>query len=157
MSLQKQPLGNHFSKRSSCVRRLWIKSRRYNCRIILTQEFTYVFDSGPSLCEDGLDGPICGTQGTLLGCSWHSRCLCVCFKAFLAQIYRDESIGRLVDTINDTYEFVHEVEPLKKVDSHREIIVHIMQQTTECGYFIRDYYKNKDFCKFFRILKCDDF
>jgi hypothetical protein len=56
--------------------------------------------------------------------------------AFLAQKYRDERIGRLIDTINDTCEFMHEVEPLKKVKSHKQIIVQIMQQTTECGYFI---------------------
>jgi hypothetical protein len=55
--------------------------------------------------------------------------------------------------MNDSYEFVHEVEPLKKVESHEKIIVHIIQQTTECGYFIRDYSKNKEFCKYFRILK----
>jgi hypothetical protein len=82
----------------------------------------------------------------------HSRYLCVCVKVFLAQKFRDESIGRLVETMNDTYEFVHEVEPLKKVESHKEIIVHIMQQTTECGYFVRDYSKNKDFCKSFLTL-----
>jgi hypothetical protein len=81
--------------------------------------------------------------------------LMFCFKAFLAQKSRDESIGRLVDTINDIYKFVHEVEPLKKVESHKKIIVQIMQQTTECGYFIRDYSKNKEFCKFFHILKCN--
>jgi hypothetical protein len=76
-----------------------------------------------------------------------------CVKAFLVQKSRDESIGRLVDTINDTYEFVHEMEPLKKVKSHKKIIVQIMQQATECGYFIRDYSNNKDYCKFFRIPK----
>jgi hypothetical protein len=74
----------------------------------------------------------------------------------LTQKSRDESIGRLIDTINDIYGFVHEVKPLKKVESHKEIIVHIMQQTTECVYLIRDYSKNKDFCKLFRILNRDD-
>jgi hypothetical protein len=102
-----------------------------------------------------VDGLIGGTQGMLSRCSRHSRFLCVCFKAFLVQKSRDESIGRLVDTINDIYEFVHEAEPLKKVESHKQIIVHIIQQTTECGYFIRDYSNNKEFCKFFRTLKCD--
>jgi hypothetical protein len=50
--------------------------------------------------------------------------------------------------MNDTCGFVHDAEPLKKIESHRRIIVSIMQQTTECGYFIRDYSKNKDFCMF---------
>jgi hypothetical protein len=114
-----------------------------------------IFDTGPSLCKNGMDGLICSTQCMLSRRSRRSRFLCDCFKVFLAQNSRDESIGRLVDIINDTYEFVHEAEPLKKVKSHKQIIVHIIQQTTECGYFIRDYSKNEEFCKFFRTLKCD--
>jgi hypothetical protein len=111
-----------------------------------------IFDSGPSICENGVDSVIRSPQGMLSRRSRHSRYLYVCVKVFLAQKTRDESVGRLVDTINDTYEFVHEVELLNKVKSHKQIIMRIMQQTTECGYFIRDYSKNKDFCKFFRTL-----
>jgi hypothetical protein len=77
----------------------------------------------------------------------------MCVKAILAQKSRDESIGRLVDAMNDTYGFVYEVEPLKTVESHKKIIVRIIQQTTECGYFICDYSKNKEFCKCFRVPK----
>jgi hypothetical protein len=67
-------------------------------------------------------------------------------KIILAQNKRDDNINRLVGTINDTYAFIHEVEPLKKVESHKRIVTLLTQQTTECGYFIRDYAKNKSFC-----------
>lgn len=69
-------------------------------------------------------------------------------KVLLAQKNRDESISRLVSSMNDAYTFVHEADPLKKVESHKRIIILIVQQTTECGYLIRDYSKNKSFCKF---------
>jgi hypothetical protein len=101
-----------------------------------------------------VDGPIRSTQGTLLRHSRHSQCLRVCVKASFAQKSRDESVGRLVETMNDTFEFVNEAEPLKIIKSHKQIIVLIIQQAIECGFFIRDYSSNKEFSKFFRILKC---
>jgi hypothetical protein len=57
--------------------------------------------------------------------------------------------------MNDTLAFVHEVEPLKKIESHKKIIMHIIQQTMECGYFIRDYSKTENFGKLFRIHNYD--
>ncbi|KAN0107633.1 hypothetical protein V8E52_009952, partial [Russula decolorans] len=66
-------------------------------------------------------------------------------KIILAQNDRDDNINRLVGTMNDTYAFIHEVEPLKKVESHKRIVTLLTQQTTECGYFIRDYAKTKSF------------
>jgi hypothetical protein len=54
---------------------------------------------------------------------------------------RDENIGRLLHAMNDTYGFVN-----GKVESHKRIIAHILQQTAESGYFIRDYSKNKNIC-----------
>ena len=69
-----------------------------------------------------------------------------CIKIILAQNDRDKGIDHLVGTMNDTYAFVYETEPLRKIESHERIIVLIMQQTTECGYFIRDYAKKKEFC-----------
>jgi hypothetical protein len=46
--------------------------------------------------------------------------------------------------MNGMYAFIHEAEPLEKIKSHRQIVALMMQQTVECGYFIRDYAKNKD-------------
>jgi hypothetical protein len=48
--------------------------------------------------------------------------------------------------MGDTYAFVQEVEPLKKVKSHEPVIISLMKQTIECSYFIRDYAKVKNFC-----------
>jgi hypothetical protein len=83
----------------------------------------------------------------------YSWCLCVCCQPFLAQKSRDAHVDCLVDIMNDTLGFVHETESLKKIESHKRIILNIIQQTTECGYFIRDYSKTKNFGKFFCIHK----
>ena len=71
---------------------------------------------------------------------------CRDIKIILAQRDLDDSIRHLVVTMNDMYAFIHEAEPLEKIESHRQIVALMMQQTVECGYFIRDYAKNKDFC-----------
>jgi hypothetical protein len=54
--------------------------------------------------------------------------------------------------MGDTYTFVQEVEPLKKVKSHEPVIISLMKQTIDCGYFIRDYAKIKNFCTLAIIL-----
>jgi hypothetical protein len=59
---------------------------------------------------------------------------------------RDDSIVRLVETMDDVYSFVEEAEPMKKIESLGRIIELIAHQTTECAYFIRDYALSKDFC-----------
>jgi hypothetical protein len=83
----------------------------------------------------------------------YSWCSFFCCQPFIAQKSHDENIGRLVDVMNDTLGFIHEAESFKKIESHKQIIMNIMQQTMECGYFIRDYSKTKDFGKFIHIMK----
>lgn len=56
--------------------------------------------------------------------------------------------------MNDAYTFVHDAEPLAKVESHKRIMVLLAQQTTECGYFIRHYAKN-GFCEWRRVMVSD--
>jgi len=73
-------------------------------------------------------------------------------KIILAQTDRDASINSLVETMNDIYTFVHEADPLKKIQSHGRIIALMTQQTMECGYCIRDYAKNKNFCMLVPLL-----
>jgi hypothetical protein len=51
---------------------------------------------------------------------------------------RDDSILRLVESMDDVYSFVKEAEPMKKIELLDRIIELIAQQTTECAYFIRD-------------------
>jgi hypothetical protein len=67
-------------------------------------------------------------------------------QSILDQVDRDDSIVRLVETINDVYSFVEEAEPMKKIKSLGRIIKLMTQQTTECAYFIRDYATDKDLC-----------
>jgi hypothetical protein len=58
---------------------------------------------------------------------------------------RDESVNHLVETMADAYSFVQEAESLKEIASHKQILLRMAQQTVECGYFIRDYARNKIF------------
>ena len=60
---------------------------------------------------------------------------------------RDDQIIRLAGIMSDVFTFVHDAEPLKSIESHIETITLLIQQVTECGYFIADYAKNKDFCQ----------
>ena len=60
---------------------------------------------------------------------------------------RDERIIRLAGTIKDVFSFVEDAEPLKAVEAHREPIKLLIQQVTECGYFIAEYAKQKNFCR----------
>jgi hypothetical protein len=39
----------------------------------------------------------------------------------------------------DAYAFVLEAEPVRKIESQHRIVVVMVQQTTECSYFIREY------------------
>jgi len=67
-------------------------------------------------------------------------------KVVLAQKERDEAINHLVEVMNSVYSFIQEAETLSYIESHRQIVAVIAQQTTDCAYFIRDYTINKNFC-----------
>jgi len=49
--------------------------------------------------------------------------------------------------MSNVFTFVHDAEPLKAIQRHHKTITLLIQQVTECGYFIADYAKNKDFCQ----------
>jgi len=68
-------------------------------------------------------------------------------QTILAQVDRDSCIVDLVEIMDDVFSFVKEAEPMKKIESHGRIIELMVQQTTECAYFIRDYAMNKSFCR----------
>jgi hypothetical protein len=65
----------------------------------------------------------------------------------LAQKARDEAIDHLVEVMNDAYSFVNEAAALKEIESPKQIITVLTQQTIDCAYFIRDYAINKSLCK----------
>ena len=67
-------------------------------------------------------------------------------QTIVSQMDRDDCIVHLLEVIDDVYFFVHEAEPVKKIESHGRIIMLMAQQTTECAYFIRDYAMDKSFC-----------
>ncbi|KAJ7635109.1 hypothetical protein FB45DRAFT_1057034 [Roridomyces roridus] len=64
------------------------------------------------------------------------------YKVIAAQIERDQSVQSLALTMYDVYEFICEAEPLKQIESHKRIIAQLVQQTTDCGYFITDYFQD---------------
>jgi hypothetical protein len=67
-------------------------------------------------------------------------------QTILAQKDLDDNINHLVEIMGKTYAVLQDVEALKKVKSHEGTIMSLMKQTIDCGYFIRDYAKNKGFC-----------
>jgi hypothetical protein len=76
------------------------------------------------------------------------------FKALVAQMHRDQSIKRLIETMSDICKFVLESEPLKSIEDrttvHKtivEILAAMAAQTTECAYFIRSYVQTASFCE----------
>ena len=58
----------------------------------------------------------------------------------------DEQMIRLAGTMSDVFAFVHDAEPLKAIKAHIKTITLLIQQVTECGYFITEYTKRKNFC-----------
>jgi hypothetical protein len=63
----------------------------------------------------------------------------------LNQKERDENLGHLLEMMADAYAFVLEADPVKKIESHKHIVAMIVQQTTECSYFIREYAMTQSF------------
>jgi len=67
-------------------------------------------------------------------------------QVFLAQVERDNNIQALLVTMDEVYAFVNDTEPLERIESHRQILTRLAQQTIDCGYFICSYAKDKNFC-----------
>ncbi|KAH7889268.1 hypothetical protein F5I97DRAFT_1993105 [Phlebopus sp. FC_14] len=65
-------------------------------------------------------------------------------QVLVAQV-RDDRVIRLAATMNDTFTFIDDAEPLKAVKAHMKTITLMVQQATECGYFIADYTRKKSF------------
>ena len=60
---------------------------------------------------------------------------------------RDDGVIRLAGTMSDVFSFLEDAEPLKAVKAHKEPIKLLLQQVTECGYFIAEYAKQNNFCQ----------
>jgi len=48
--------------------------------------------------------------------------------------------------MGDVFTFIHDADPLKAIERHIKTITLLIQQVTECGYFIADYAKDNYFC-----------
>ena len=48
--------------------------------------------------------------------------------------------------MSDVFAFVHGAEPLKAIKVHAKTITLLIQQVTECVYFITEYTKRKSSC-----------
>jgi len=68
-------------------------------------------------------------------------------QVLIKQKNRDDRIIRLAGMMSDVFIFVHNAKPLKAIERHIETITLLIQQVTECGYFIADYAKENNFCQ----------
>ena len=53
---------------------------------------------------------------------------------------------RLANTLNDIFAFVDDARYLNDIERHAKTITVLIQQVTECGHFITEYAKQKNFC-----------
>ena len=60
---------------------------------------------------------------------------------------RDTKVKDLVEVMNNIFTFVAAADPLGEIAAHEKIIALMIQQVTDCGYFIRDYAEDKSFCR----------
>ena len=67
-------------------------------------------------------------------------------QEIIAQKERDESLCKLIDTIEDIHSFVIDAEPIKVVESQRKVLEIMSRLTIEAAYFIRDCTIDKGFC-----------
>ncbi|KAF7980551.1 hypothetical protein HWV62_37701 [Athelia sp. TMB] len=74
------------------------------------------------------------------------------YKIFAAQKSRDENIDNLLETMIEASDMVHEYMTLHGVSTLAPIFVKIMQQTTECAYFIKAYARRIDFVLSTKVL-----
>ena len=59
----------------------------------------------------------------------------------------DTNVAGLVQIMNDTFNIVEMADKLRR-ESNSNIIMRMVQQTTECAWFIRDYVKIGEFCAY---------
>ena len=67
------------------------------------------------------------------------------------QVELDTNVMSLAEIINDTFDIVEKADELRR-ESKSKIIMRIVQQTTECAWFVRDYMKVENFCKLYKHI-----
>jgi len=94
-------------------------------------------------------GQLCPLR-TRSGCCWVLLLVLIAghdFKQVVNQENCDERTIRLVGTMSDALTFVHNAEPFKVVKTQSKTVTRLIQQVTECGYFITAYTKHKNLCQ----------
>lgn len=76
----------------------------------------------------------------------HSRQHSPLVQVLVSQHNRDDQIIRLAGKMSDVFTFVQDADPLKTIEAHKKTITPLLQQVAECGYFIAEYTKQKNFC-----------
>jgi hypothetical protein len=92
-----------------------------------------------------MEHSLCCSESTLYSTRAQEGLLIFSLQSILTQIDRDNRIHQLVEVIDDVYSFVKDADIVKKIESQEKIFAAMVQQTTECAYFIRDY-AIKGFC-----------
>ena len=67
------------------------------------------------------------------------------------QVELDTNVMSLAEIINDTFDIVEKADELRR-ESKSKIIMRMIQQTTECAWFVRDYMKIENFCKLYKLI-----
>ena len=67
------------------------------------------------------------------------------------QVELDTNVILLAEIINDTFDIVEKADELRR-ESKSKIIMRMIQQTTECAWFIRDYMKIENFCELYKLI-----
>ena len=70
----------------------------------------------------------------------------VATQVLVNQQNRDDGVIRLAGTMSNVFSFVEDAEPLNAIKEHIKVITLLIQQVTECGYFIAEYAKQNNFC-----------
>ena len=63
----------------------------------------------------------------------------------------DTNVMSLAEVINDTFDIVEKADELRR-ESKSKIITRMIQQTTECAWFVRDHMKIANFCKLYKLI-----
>ncbi|KZS88516.1 WD40 repeat-like protein [Sistotremastrum niveocremeum HHB9708] len=69
------------------------------------------------------------------------------YKILRAQQQRDASLSELIDAMDDTYDVIIKARPLFVEESQKNIAIRLVEQTTECGYFIQGCAQERNFFK----------
>lgn len=59
----------------------------------------------------------------------------------------DDRIVHLLGVMTDVITFVDTVDALSIIQARREVVLFLIQQVTECGYFVTSYTQQKRFCE----------